>query len=141
MKRAYKLTPVSMYDVHGLEKWLEKLAAQGLFLKKYRPLVCTFLRDEPKRVRYRLEPCRCGIDGPPDDMLDLYQEYGWQHVGGVNHEMVIFSCSDPHAPEPHTDPDIQLEQWNKLYQKARKDFHDMALSFLICLAFCTGILF
>ena len=141
MKRAYKLTPVSMYDVHGLEKWLEKLAAQGLFLKKYRPLVCTFLRDEPKHVRYRLEPCRCDIDGPPDDMLDLYQEYGWQHVGGVNHEMVIFSCADPHAPEPHTDPDIQLEQWNKLYQKARKDFHDMALSFLICLAFCTGILF
>lgn len=134
MKRAYKLTPVSMYDVHGLEKWLEKLAAQGLFLKKYRPLVCTFLRDEPKHVRYRLEPCRYGIDGPPDDMLDLYQEYGWQHVGGVNHEMVIFSCSDPHAPEPHTDPDIQLEQWNELAELARKNFRDYLLLDLGALA-------
>lgn len=141
MKRAYKLTPVSMYDVHGLEKWLEKLAAQGLFLKKYRPLVCTFTRDEPRRVRYRLEPCHCGVVGPPDDMLDLYQEYGWQHVGGVNHEMVIFSCSDPHAPEPHTDPDIQLEQWNELYQKARREFHQMCVLTLVCLAICTAVLF
>lgn len=127
MKRAYKLTPVSMYDVRGLEKWLEEQAAKGLFLKKYRPLVCTFEKREPRRVRYRLEPCRYGIDGPPDDMLDLYQEYGWQHVGGVNHEMVIFSCEDPHAPEPHTDPDIRLEQWNKLAQQARKDFRGSLL--------------
>ena len=51
MKRVRKLTPVSMYDVHGLEKWLEKLAAQGLFLKKYHPLVCTFEKGEPRRVR------------------------------------------------------------------------------------------
>ena len=34
-------------------KDLEKLAAQGLFLKKYRPLVCTFTRGESRRVRYR----------------------------------------------------------------------------------------
>lgn len=58
MNRVYKLTPVSMYDVRGLEQWLETMAAQGLFLKKYRPLVCTFTKEEPKQVRYRLEPFR-----------------------------------------------------------------------------------
>ena len=141
MERTYKFTPVSMYDIQGLEKWLEKLAAQGLFLKKYRPLVCTFTRGESRRVRYRLEPCRYGIDGPPDDMLDLYQEYGWAHVGGVNHEMVIFSCDNPHAPEPHTDLDIQLEQWNKLARKARKEFRQMVILILVVLLGAAAILF
>lgn len=142
MKRVWKLTPVSMYDVRGLEKWLEKLAAQGLFLKKYHPLVCSFERGKPKQVRYRLEPYAFSLAADfPDGMVDLFQECGWRHVGNVNHEMLIFSSADPHAPEPHTDPDIQLEQWNKLYRKARKDFFQMGLFVLGCLAVCTGALF
>lgn len=142
MKHVYKLTPVSMYDVRGLEQWLEQLAAKGLFLKKYRPLVCTFEKGEPKQVRYRLEPYPYSLAVDfPDDMVELFQECGWRHVGEVHHEMLIFSCADPHAPEPHTDPDIQLEQWNKLYQKARKDFFLMGLFFLGCLAVCAGALF
>lgn len=142
MKRVRKLTPVSMYDVHGLEKWLEKLAAQGLFLKKYHPLVCTFEKGEPRRVRYRLEPFQWGpaVDFP-DDMAELFRECGWEYVSGINHEMLIFSSADPHAPETHTDPDIQLEQWNKLYQKARKDFRQIGLFVLACLAVAAFLLF
>ena len=142
MNRAYQLTPVSMYDVRGLEKWLEKLAARGLFLKKFRPLVCTFTKGEPKRARYRLEPFHVPPgDGPPGDMLELFQECGWACAGDVRHEMLIFSTNDPHAPELHTDPDIQLEQWNRLYQKARKEFHQMVLLTLACLAVCAAMLF
>lgn len=142
MRRAYKLTPVSMYDVHGLEKWLEQLAAQGLFLKKYRPLVCTFEKGEPRRVRYRLEPYPYSLAVDfPDDMVELFRECGWRHVGEVLHEMLIFSSADPHAPEPHTDPDIQLEQWNRLYQTARKDFWQIGLFVLACLAVAAFLLF
>lgn len=134
MNRVYKLTPVSMYDVAGLEKWLEKLAAQGLFLKKYRPLVCTFEKGEPRRVRYRLEPYPCSLAADfPDDMVELFRECGWEHVGAVNREMLIFSSADPHAPEPHTDPDIRLEQWNKLYLRARKDLRAYLLIDLFAL--------
>lgn len=142
MRHIYKFTPVSMYDVHGLEKWLEKLAAQGLFLKKYRPLVCTFEKGEARRVRYRLEPYPYSLAVDfPDDMVELFQECGWRHVGEVHHEMLIFSCADPHAPEPHTDPDIQLEQWNKLYRTARKDFQHIGLFVLACLAVVAFFLF
>lgn len=142
MNRVYQLTPVSMYDVRGLEQWLEKMAAQGLFLKTYRPLVCTFTKGEPKTVRYRLEPYRVTLSGGfPHDMVDLFQECGWEHVGTINAEMLIFSAADPHAPEPHTDPDIQLEQWNKLYKAARKDFLIIALLTLACFAFITWFFF
>ena len=142
MNRAYRLTTVSMYDVRGLEKWLEKLAEKGLFLKKFRPLVCTFTKGEPRRARYRLEPFQVVPgDDPPEDMLELFQECGWAYVGDVHREMLIFSASDTNAPEPHTDPDIQLEQWNRLYQKARKEFRQMFLLTLACLAICAAVLF
>ena len=42
MKRVYKLTPVSQYDIAGMESWLQDMAARGLHLKKFRPLFCTF---------------------------------------------------------------------------------------------------
>lgn len=139
MNRVYKLTPVSMYDVRGLEQWLETMAAQGLFLKKYRPLVCTFTRGEPKQVRYRLEPFRyaMAIDLPDEDIVELFQEYGWEFISGVHNEMIIFSSADPRAPEPHTDPDIQLEQWNKLAKKARSDLRSYLLLDLFVLLFST----
>lgn len=139
MNRVYKLTPVSMYDVRGLEQWLENMAAQGLFLKKYRPLICTFTKGEPKQVRYRLEPFQYGmaIDLPDEDMVVLFQEYGWEFISGVHNEMIIFSSADPRAPEPHTDPDIQLEQWNKLAEKARTDLRSYLLLDLLVLLFLT----
>lgn len=142
MNHVWKLTPVSMYDVRGLEQWLEHMAARGLFLKKYRPLVCTFEKGEAKQVRYRLEPYAFSLAADfPDGMVDLFQECSWRHVGTVNHEMLIFSSADPRAPEPHTDPDIRLEQWNKLYRKARKECVQMALIVLACLTICTTALF
>lgn len=40
MKRVRKFTPVSMYDAQGLESWLEDMARQGLFLKKFGTVWC-----------------------------------------------------------------------------------------------------
>lgn len=142
MNHVYKLTPVSMYDVRGLEQWLETMAAQGLFLKKYGPLVCRFTKGEAKTVRYRLEPYRITLSGGfPNDMVELFQECGWEHVGTIHAEMLIFSAADPHAPEPHTDLDIQLEQWNKLYKAARKDFIGIGLFTLACFALIAWFIF
>lgn len=142
MKRVYKLTPVSMYDVRRLEQWLEEMAAKGLFLETYRPKICTFVKGEPKKVRYRLEPFyKLPGEEPPGNMVELFRECGWVYVGYVGCEMLIFSASDPHAPEPHTDPDIHLEQWNKLYQRARKDLMQRALFMLVYLAIAAVFLF
>ena len=56
MKYVRKITPVSSADGEGLESWLEDMALQGLYLKKFRPLFCTFTPGPAKKTRYRLEP-------------------------------------------------------------------------------------
>ena len=79
MKRVYKLTPVREYDIAGVESWLEDMARRGLYLKKFRPLFCTFERGEPGEVRYRLEPHRRVLDDElPQSMLELYEQFGWE---------------------------------------------------------------
>lgn len=138
MKSVYKLTPVSDYDIQGTESWLQDMALQGLYLKKYRPLFCTFTPGPARKTRYRIEPCRRAVDDDlPSAMLDLYEEYGWECVGDINREMLIFSTQDENAPELHTDPAIQGERWKKLYKKARTGTYVVPLSFVV-VTICTA---
>ena len=115
MNRVYKLTPVSQYDVDGVESWLEDMALRGLRLKRFRPLFCTFAREPSAQIRYRVEPCYLRLEEePPQDMLDLYRDFGWDYEGRVSNTMLLFSTRDPEAPEPHSDPELQGERWEKL---------------------------
>ena len=80
MKYVRKITPVSSADGEGLESWLEDMALQGLYLKKFRPLFCTFTPGPAKKTRYRLEPYRLRLDDDlPRSMLELYQDFGWDY--------------------------------------------------------------
>ena len=139
MKSVYKLTPVSDYDIQGIESWLQDMALRGLYLKKYRSLFCTFTPGPARKTRYRIEPCRRAVDDDlPSAMLDLYEEYGWECVGDINREMLIFSTQDENAPELHTDPAIQGEQWKKLYKKARRATITTPLLTLLII-WCAGV--
>ncbi len=139
MKSVYKLTPVSDYDIQGIESWLQDMALRGLYLKKYRPLFCTFAPGPARKTRYRIEPCRRAMDDDlPCAMLDLYEEYGWECVGDINREMLIFSTQDENAPELHTDPAIQGEQWKKLYKRARRATITTPLLTLLII-WCAGV--
>ena len=118
-----KITPVSVYDVRGLESWLEDMARRGLFLKRLRPAFSTFQRGPAQPLRYRVEPCRRIMDDtPPQAMLDLYQDFGWHFVCDANSELLVFSTQDPEAPEPHSDPELQGALWKKLYHSKRRGF-------------------
>ena len=118
-----KITPVSVYDVRGLESWLEDMARRGLFLKRLRPAFSTFQRGPAQPLRYRVEPCRRIMDDtPPQAMLDLYQDFGWDFVCDANSELLVFSTQDPEAPEPHSDPELQGALWKKLYRSKRRGF-------------------
>ena len=123
MKYVRKITPVSSADGEGLESWLEDMALQGLYLKKFRPLFCTFTPGPAKKTRYRLEPYRLRLDDDlPRSMLELYQDFGWDYIDTVDNSMLIFSTQDLDAPELHTDPELQSQQWKKLYRSARRGF-------------------
>ncbi len=133
MNRVYKLTPVSQYDVAGVESWLSDMARRGLYLKKFRPLFCTFTRGAPGQIRYRLEPHRRALDDElPQSMLELYKQFGWDCVDEVNRSLLIFSTRDPEAPELHTDPELQWKQWHQLYKSVRASFvFDLVLALLL----------
>ena len=91
MKYVRKITPVSSADGEGLESWLEDMALQGLYLKKFRPLFCTFTPGPAKKTRYRLEPFRLRLDDDlPRSMLELYQDFGWDYIDTVDNSMLIF---------------------------------------------------
>ena len=122
MRRIYKLTPVSLYDIRGVESWLEDMAKRGFFLKKLRPAFSTFERGPARPVRYRVEPDRQRQDAElPQDMLDLYREFGWTLVC-MPQDTLIFFNPDPEAPELHSDPELQGELWKKLYRVKLRGF-------------------
>lgn len=121
MKCIRKLTPVSLYDVRGLESWLEDMGKRGLHLKRLRPAFSTFERGPAQSLRYRVEPCKRIMDDEvPQAMLDLYQDFGWDFVCDANAELLVFVTQDPDAPEPHSDPELQGQLWKKLYRSRRR---------------------
>lgn len=143
MKRVRKFTPVSMYDAQGLESWLEDMAKQGLFLKKFGTVWCVFERGPARPLRYRVEPVR-EQDG--DDLLgrspmkELYQDFGWSYTASIGNSMFIFSTEDENAPELHTDPELQSGLWKKLYRQARRSFRfQLFLLAVIIAALCAQL--
>ena len=141
MKFVCKLTPTSLYDVCGLEKWLENMARRGLKLKKLRPAFSSFEKGPALSIRYRLEPfCHWREDAPPQDMLELYQDFGWT-LAGETAELLIFTTQDPEAPEPHSDPELQGQLWKKLYRSKRRLFFLFLAADLLFLAAILFLLF
>ncbi len=114
MKYVRKLVPVPSYDIPGMESWLEEQAAQGLYLKRYGPRLCTFTRDVPRTLRCRLDYCDTDRDPDPiPGLIALYREMGWNYVCRVG-SLFLFCTQDPHAPEPHTDPQTHAQLLKQL---------------------------
>ncbi len=143
MKRVRKFTPVSMYDAQGLESWLEDMAKQGLFLKKFGAVWCVFERGAARALRCRVEPVR---ERDSDDLLgrspmkELYQDFGWSCTASIGNAMLLFSTEDENAPELHTDPELQSGLWKKLYRRARRSFRfQLFLLAVIIAALCAQL--
>lgn len=143
MKRVRKFTPVSMYDAQGLESWLEDMAKQGLFLKKYGAVWCVFERGAARALRCRVEPVR---ERDSDDLLgrspmkELYQDFGWSCTASIGNAMFLFSTEDENAPELHTDPELQSGLWKKLYRRAQRSFRfQLFLLAVIIAALCAQL--
>ena len=55
MKIVRKFTPVSLYDIPGLEQWFEEMGREGLFPLRTKEWT-TFRDDGKPGTRFRLEP-------------------------------------------------------------------------------------
>ena len=142
MKYVRKWTPVSSYDIQGLESWLQDLALQGLYLTRFRPLFSTFVQDTPRRVRYRVEFCKeADQDGPPQDLKDLYSDFGWDYMGRAwDSTLLIFRTRDSRAEEPHTDPPLQGELLEKLARRLGRRFFRQLVLTLVMAVLCAALM-
>lgn len=125
-KRIYRIPPCSRYDIAGTESWLEDMAAQGWELEKDGFFLgfAHFLQAQPQRVRYRLEATdsQDGLfsdDHNPDQEAEhLNRLMGWNFIARRG-QFYIYCCSDPAAPEMHTDPRVQAESLKALTKYQR----------------------
>lgn len=124
--------PCSIYDIRGIQEWLDEMALKGLFLKEVNRRFdrAVFELGDPAPVRYRLDPVT--RKGPEDDeRIALYAQAGWDYVDRVARWYYIFSCADPEAPELYNDPQSLALAMDSL---VRRDFRNHVLLALALLA-------
>lgn len=128
-KLVYRLPPCPAYEIAKVESWLTDMAKEGLILEADTPFFgfYGFYKAAPKFLRYRLEPALKtqsfwnGEPGQPkEDAQHLYAEMGWEYVTRYG-DFHIYRCADPHAPELHTDGEIQAEALNVLKKWQRSN--------------------
>ena len=124
----HRFAPCPVYDLEGMEHWLEKLALEGLFLSTsgFFGTYGTFEKREPKAVRYRMQPLQkkkyYEDDGLPHRAArELAEEYGWTFLCTIE-DYAIYTCDDPTVRELDTDPRIQALALRELYKKRRNVF-------------------
>lgn len=108
-----RLIPCPPYDVEACESWLGDMSEKGLFLEQWGLYTARFRLAPPLPARYRLTAARLEgsiLAGPPlapdAEEQSLYEEAGWHFICRQD-EFFIYACSNPLAPEPHTDPAVQ----------------------------------
>ncbi len=126
-KYRYKLAPCPVYDLAGMQEWLEEMAAKGLHLDPSSGFFLgmgIFTQGQPAKVRYRMEAVRyrklfSKYKGDPNDAVaELAEEFGWQLVCR-HREFDIYRTEDSFAPEFNTDPDLQAASLRSVESKLR----------------------
>lgn len=137
-----RLAPAMGFDTPAVQAWLEDRAAQGQFLERYGWL-CDFKPEEPREVRYRLEPLARREKAPDQHRRELFEELGWQYVCTVRKSWHIWYCDDPSAPELFTDPETEGDAYLYLLRRERRVMGWMwalavAILALLVWNFCSG---
>lgn len=129
MKKIHRLVPCPHYDVERIESWLTDMAAEGFHLEKEPTFMgfFPFIKDEPRDVRYRLEPKQTIIDNEKPDMdaNALYAEYGWEFVTDYG-LFYIYRSVTPDAREMNTDPQVQALAMKGIFKQ-------LIMPLLICI--------
>ncbi len=134
MKTVWKVTPVPLYDLAGLEGWLEEMACRGLFPNWVGGSFSSFSPAGKPGTRFRLEGAG-GREQPEADRLELYRASGWEYVDSVFLKLYfLYYTADPAAPELHTDPVTQGYSLNALAREVKKQRRSYQVSRWLVLA-------
>lgn len=134
MKTAWKRCPVQTYDMAGMERWLEQMAADGYLFRKTFGSFTQFEVSDPKpRRRYRLDANPKLYDKPDREMIELYKQAGWTFVCSYWGKFFLYYSDDPLAVEPYTDPQSQSLTLDRLVKECRSNVFSNLL-FLLSVA-------
>ena len=102
MEKVRKIVPISLYDIPGMERWLEEQAKEGLF-PIFLDAWATFTPTGVPGTRFRLEPWGKEGKGPSEEQLELYRQAGWEYILTVGRAYYLFFNPDPNAPDLYSD--------------------------------------
>lgn len=136
MKKVRKIVPVSLYDIPGLEKWLEDQADEGLFPTHLGSLA-VFTPDGKPGTRFRLDAFGAEKDSPSEERLALYREAGWEYAFPIGKAYFLFYATDPDAPELYSDYQSRGLSLDRLTRRMRSARRKEIFSIVLLLALVT----
>lgn len=119
MKKIRKMLPVSIYDLSGLETWLEEQAKAGLFPVFMNSWV-TFTPTALPGTRFRLEPREVDGDSPGPEMLEKCREAGWDFALTVGSLYYLFYTTRPGVSELCFDDRGRMEYMARIERRSRR---------------------
>ena len=119
MKKTRKILPVSIYDLYGLENWLEQQAKAGLFPVLMNSWV-TFTTTALPGTRFRLEPREGDGDSPGPELLEKCREAGWDFALTVGSLYYLLYTTGPVASELCFDDRGRMEYMARIERRSRR---------------------
>ena len=118
MKTIRTWLPVSLYDIPGLEGWLEDQAKRGLFPTGLGSWA-SFRTGAIPGTRFRLEPWgKLGTE-PDPEQLELYEAQGWKYAFSIGRAYFLFYTEDPQAPDLYIDCQSRALSLERLEHRVR----------------------
>jgi len=102
-KSCWKLMQVNGYDISSMERYFERMAAQGLLFSMTAGPLTLFRREEPKALQFHLEPILSKAE-EDTELNALYEDAGWQYLGMFRNNYFVFVTENLEA-KAHTDPE------------------------------------
>ena len=127
-----KPIPCSLYDIQGLQSWLDEMALNGLFFHHLSHFndQAYFETGEPRPVRYRLDPTKM-TSRRDMEREERYAQMGWRYVSRISNRFYIFSSDDPEAPELYNDSQSLAIAMENLVNREVKSTIYCALAFVL----------
>lgn len=126
-KHIHRLPPCPVYDIAGMEAWLEDMAKEGYLLARDGFFLgfADFEVAKPVPMKYRLQAApkaRSAFDeGEPDaEEMELSEALGWEYVARRG-DFHIYRSADPAARELNTDPHVQAMALNEVMRRSRSN--------------------
>ena len=135
-KYTIRMSPCPVYDIAGMEAWLEEMAQKGLVLCNYMMGLAVFEKREPVHVRYQMallpyEPLmEKGIPTAQGEMIALCEEYGWSYITKRG-RFGIFVTEDANARMLYSDAELESAEYEELRRSENSALHSNLLWLLI----------